>query len=88
MSHTTKVSLRQKNPNKVQAEPSHEGFDIKQAEVSLYSRKMSSMNASSFRLTFFESSKIMNRNMMIFMWEPSKMTRMERFVYWLFTKVF
>ncbi len=68
--------------------PSHEGFPIDKDFISHCSKSMSRMNATTMKLYLTESANIMNRDLLMVILEPKRLTLTQRFALWFFRKVF
>jgi hypothetical protein len=77
----TKFSYSIPNEAKAQSpmkEPSHEGFPIDQDLISSMSEDMERMAAGTSKLTIEKSSKIMNRNFILYMYDPKALSWRQR----------
>lgn len=79
------ITTENKDPKE---DPSHEGFDISKDNISLYSKSMTRLNANILRLWFTKSSKIMNRDLVLVMYEPKNLTLFQSLILWVFKRWF
>lgn len=81
------ISVKNEKPESERGEPSHVGFSLEQEFMSLASRRMTKMNANIMKLTFTKCRTMMNRDVMVMIWEPENLTLTQKFVMYLFKKV-
>ena len=82
-----KITLSKTNEPNDEA-PSHEGFEITKEEMAGYSKSMTRYNASVFRMWLTKSKKIMNRDLVLVMYDPSMLTLTQKVALWVFRKLF
>lgn len=80
------LSLSVERPKGEKKDPSHDGFDIDKEFMSDVSKTMTRLNASTMKLNFSKCGTMMNRDVMIAIWDFQKLTLIQRTVIWMFKK--